>query len=138
MHRSLHKIVIALIVRQGKIIEIRAMTTAATATNGVPIMIAQGGPKAIALRTRPKVATIRINKLLIKLTDIQVDGRRRPIRIVIIAHCRHKIRLPTLDHLSQVAKDTTPYNPIIADHRKADAACCLFSYIRDNSGCRNR
>ena len=74
-------VVIALVVRQGEVVEVRP------GARGVPVVIAKGWPEVIDfVAARDVHPFVGRDVLLVILADVGVDGVSAPVGIVVIDH----------------------------------------------------
>ena len=131
MHRSPGEIVVALVAGQGEIIQIGPRV------GSIPIVIAQSGEEAVRLRARAVSSEVRVNIIVIILTDIRVNGLRGAIRVVIISGGDDEIRVPGFDQVRNLKFGLTGFAEI-ANDSKADGAGRRRFYSIGGAGCGSR
>jgi hypothetical protein len=97
MNRSLFKIIITFIARQGEVIQIWLDVP------WVPVVVTQGREEAVFCSPWSIIALIGVDVCLIILTDILIDGLLFASGIIVVAGGDDKVDVPAIDYCSDSA-----------------------------------
>ena len=96
VHRPPGVVVIALVARQGEVIEVRLRV------GRDPIMVAQGREELVEGGPLAVAAQVGVNEVVVILADVGVYGRGIAVGVIVIANCDDEVGVPTMNQVGHI------------------------------------
>jgi len=118
-YRPPAELVVTFVAGQREIVEVWAGAVCTIATHGHPVVVAQNREEMIGSCPRSVAAGVGIDKLVVILADVRVNGRSRAGRIVVVASGDDEVRVPALDQVGHILLSLTA-RTVVTDHGEAN------------------